>query len=123
MKYFALLLLVFLASCKKPSNLNPNQLRIGTFKTTIKNDNYESLAIRNDSLQIETFNKKIDTFYIKWKSNFEYSLLKKNPKTDLDKKEFIVKITGLKQNSYTFTAHFKGSNFKQKGEAFKIESL
>ncbi|HIP37210.1 MAG TPA: DNA topoisomerase IV [Crocinitomix sp.] len=120
MKYLYVFLLASIISCNNPSNLKPNQLRIGTFKTFIKDGNYESLATRNDSIQIETFDKKKDTFYIKWKSNFEYILLKKNPKNDLDKKEFIVKITGVKQNSYTFTAYFKGSNYKQKGKAIKI---
>ncbi|HIE45579.1 MAG TPA: hypothetical protein EYG80_00150 [Flavobacteriaceae bacterium] len=120
MKYLYIFFLVFITSCNSPNNLHPKQLRIGTFKTIIKDGNYESLATRNDSIQIETFDKKKDTFYITWKSNFEYSLLKKNPKNDLDKKEFIVKITGIKKNSYTFTAYFKDSNYKQKGKAIKI---
>ena len=120
MKYLYVFFLVFIISCNNPNNLKPRQLRIGTFKTIINEGNYESFATRNDSIQIETFNNKKDTFYIKWKSNFQYSLLKKNPKNDLDKKEFIVKINGVKKNSYTFTAYFKDSNFKQKGKATKI---
>ncbi len=120
MKYLLLLIILFFISCNKSNNLNPEQLRTGTFKTTIKDGNYESIATRNDSLQIETFNKKKDTFYIKWISNFEYSLLRKSPKNELDKREFIVRITGLKQNSYTFTAYYKGSKFKQKGKAIKL---
>ena len=115
------ILFITVISCNTSENLTPKQIRIGTFKTTIKEGNYESFATRNDSIQIETFNQKKDTFYIHWNSNFEYSLLKKNPKTAIDKKKFIVKITGIKQNSYTFTAHFEGNNFKQKGMAFKID--
>jgi hypothetical protein len=121
MKYLlSFFLLTTIISCNTSENLTPQQIRIGTFKTTIKDGNYESFATRNDSLQIETYNHKKDTFYIHWVSNFEYTLLKKNPKTAMDKKKFIVKITGLKQNSYTFLAHFEGNNFKQKGIAIKI---
>ena len=90
-------------------------------RTVIKDGDYQSLAERNDSIQIETFNQKKDTFHIKWKNNFEYILTKKNPKTDLDKKPFVVKITGVKQNSYTFSASFEGSSYKQNGEAEKLQ--
>ncbi len=121
MKYLYLLLLLFLISCNKPSNLTPKELRNGTFKTILEKGKYESVATRNDSMQIETYQTKKDTFYITWKNNFEYSLLKKSPKTDLDKKKFIVKITGISENSYTFSAHFKGSNYKQKGKALKLK--
>ena len=121
MKYTILLLLIILTACNKSTNLSPKQLRTGTFKTIIKEGNYESFAERNDSIQIETFQNKKDTFYIHWLSNFEYSLLLKHPKNELDKKEFLVKITGIKKNSYTFTAHFKGSNYKQKGKAIKVK--
>ena len=120
MRYLFIVLLLLSISCKKQSNLNPQQIKIGTFKTTIKNGNYTSFATRNDSIQIETFEQKKDTFYIKWLSNFEYVLQMKNPKTALDKRNFIVKITGIKENAYTFTAYYKGSNYKQKGKAIKI---
>jgi len=97
MKYILFFLLILLFSCNNVSNLKPEQLRVGTFKTIINKGNYESLATRNDSIQVETFNTKKDTFYIKWLSNFEYSLVNKHPKNELDKKEFIVKITGIKK--------------------------
>jgi len=48
-------------------------------------------------------------------------LVKKNPISLLDSTPFHVKITGVRKNSYSFRAYYKGSNFKQKGEAFKIE--
>ena len=79
------------------------------------------MAIRNDSIQIETYNNKKDTFNIEWISNFEYVLLKKNPKTLLDSTPFHVKIIAVKKKSYQFKAYYKGSDFKQKGIAYKIE--
>ena len=115
-----LVILTFtLLSCKnKP--LSVSQLKTGTFKTFLDGSDYTSMATRNDSIQIETFNKKKDTFYIEWKSDFEYLLKKKNPITKLDKRVFIIKITGIHDNSYTFRAYFKGSNYKQTGKAILI---
>ena len=95
--------------------------RKGTFKTHLDGTDITSVAIRNDSIQYENYNSKIDTFSIKWISNFEYELLNLHPKNALDSTLFVVKITGIKEKSYTFTAHYKGSNFKQKGSAIKIK--
>lgn len=120
MKYIIALLLIIFSACKNEPNLTPKQLKTGTFETFIDDSDITSIAIRNGSIQIETFNKKKDTFSIKWKSLFEYSLFKTNPKNGLDSTEFIVKITGIHKNSYTFRAHYKGSNFKQNGEAVKV---
>lgn len=119
MKYLTLFLLLFLISCDSKSNLTPEEIRTGTFKTFLDDSDINSIATRNDSIQIETFNQKKDTFRIKWKSNFEYSLFKKNPQTAIDSSEFVIKITGISKNSYTFRAYYKGSNFKQTGKAIR----
>ena len=123
-KYFIVIILTILflslISCNnKP--LTVSQLKVGTFKTFLNGSDYTSMATRNDSIQVETFNKKKDTFNIEWKSDFEYLLKKKNPITKLDKRVFIIKITGIHKNSYTFRAHFKGSNYEQTGKAVFIK--
>ena len=115
---FTFCFLLFI-SCAERGDIN--QFKTGTFKTQLDDSDINSVAFRNDSIQIETYNNAKDTFAIKWTSNFEYELLKLNPKTQLDSTPFIVKITGIKENSYSFSAHFKGSNFKQKGKAIKLE--
>ncbi|MDX5584787.1 MAG: DNA topoisomerase IV [Aureibaculum sp.] len=115
-----ILVLNLFVSCKE-NNSNISELKTGTFKTFLEETDVTSLAIRNDSIQIETYNNIKDTFAIKWQSNFEYVLTKINPKNELDSTPFHVKITGIKDNSYTFKASYKGSNFKQKGEAIKLK--
>jgi hypothetical protein len=100
--------------------MNINSLKQGTFKTILDDSELSSTAVRNDSIQIESFNKKLDTFKIFWKNDFEYVLTKTNPKTLLDSTPFQVKIIEVKQNSYSFIASYKGSNFKQKGTAVKL---
>ena len=86
----------------------------------MEDNDITSFAERNDSIQIETYENKKDTFTIQWINNFEYILLKKNPKSKLDSTPFHVKITAVRKNSYDFRAFYKGSNFKQKGKAIKI---
>jgi len=93
----------------------------GKFKTVLDDKETESFATRNDSIQIEDFNGVKDTFNIKWLDQFEYVLTKRAPKTMLDSTPFYVKITSVKQDSYSFNAYYKGSNFKQKGTAYKLE--
>jgi len=118
---YTLILLLTLYACK-PSNLkNLDYYKTGTFKTILKNTTDESFAVRNDSIQVETYQGKKDTFYIKWKNDFEYILINKNPKTALDSTPFHVKITKFDGASYRFQAFYKGSNFKQEGTATKIE--
>ena len=82
MKYLLLLIILFFISCNKSNNLNPEQLRTGTFKTTIKDGNYESIATRNDSLQIEIFNKKKIHFILNGYQTLNIHYLEKVQKTN-----------------------------------------
>ena len=111
----------FLLSCNKEKPLTPNDIKTGTFKTVLDGKNISSVATRNNSIQIETYNNKKDTFYINWKSDFEYILKQKNPKNSLDSIDFVVKITGIHGKSYTFNAHYKGNKYIQKGTAMKVK--
>jgi len=117
---YIIILLIIFVSCKgNPTDIS--QFKNGTFKTFLEDSDVTSVAVRNDSIQIETYNNVKDTFAINWKSNFEYVLTKLHPKSELDSTPFHVKITGFKDKSYTFKAYYMGSNFKQKGEALKID--
>lgn len=122
MKKIAIILPLFLAflSCKNDKIAKIENFKTGTFKTFLDDSDETSIAIRNDSIQIETYDSKKDTFLIHWITNFEYVLKKINPKTKLDNTPFHVKITGIKGDSYTFKANYKGSNFKQTGTVTKI---
>jgi hypothetical protein len=108
-------------SCVENAKVNVADFKNGSYKTVLEDGETISLALRKDSIQIESYNNVKDTFSIQWLDQFEYVLLKKNPKTLLDSTPFHVKITSIKKNSYTFRAYYKGSNFKQKGTAFKLE--
>ncbi|MFK5890732.1 MAG: DNA topoisomerase IV [Flavobacteriaceae bacterium] len=118
--FITLLILLSLFSCKNSTLKDLDYYKTGTFKTILSDKNITSTATRNDTLQIETYEGKKDTFYIKWKNNFEYILTHKNPKTALDSVPFHVKITGFDGDNYSFKAFYQDSNFKQKGTATKI---
>jgi len=120
MRYFIIITLVIILSCCKGST-DVNEFKTGTFKTFLEDSDITSIAVRNDSIQIETYNNKKDTFSIEWKSNFEYILTKIHPQNELDSTPFYVKITKFSDKSYAFKAYYKGSNFKQKGNAVKVE--
>ena len=122
MRYFWVLsLALLLTSCLKNSSGSVENFRVGRFKTILEDNETISIAARNDSLQFEIYEQVTDTFIIKWLDPFEYVLRKKNPKTLLDSTDFHVKITGISENSYDFKAFYSGSNFQQKGTAYKIE--
>ncbi len=121
MKYLLIIFIfIILASCKENTG-DVNRFKTGTFKTFLEDKDVTSVAIRNDSMQIETYNNKKDSFAIEWKSNFEYVLTKIHPKSELDSTPFHVKITGFKDKTYTFKANYKGSKFKQKGHVVKLQ--
>ena len=117
----ALIFVLTLSSCLKNSSGSAEDFRTGTFKTVLEDNESVSMAVRNDSLQIETYEQVKDTFTITWLDPFEYVLRKKNPKTLLDSTDFHVKIIGISGDSYDFKAYYSGSNFQQKGTAYKIE--
>lgn len=119
--YWVLFLPLLLTSCLKNTAGSVEDFRVGTFKTILEDNEAVSMAVRNDSLQIETYEQVTDTFLIRWLDPFEYVLKKKNPKTLLDSTDFHVKITGISGDSYDFKAFYSGSNFQQKGTAYKIE--
>ncbi len=116
---FTILFFLFIYSCNN-NQINILELREGTFETTLPKKNTKSIAVRTKTIQIETYNGKKDTFAIKWLNNFEYELLKIHPKSSLDSIPFMVKITKLSHNGYSFKAHYKGNKYIQKGKAIKL---
>jgi len=120
LEFITISIFVLLISCQD-NNTDVNKFKTGTFNTFLEDMDATSIAIRNDSIQIEIYNSVKDTFDIKWESNFEYILTKTRPKNELDSTPFHVKITGFENDSYTFKASYKGSKYIQKGKAIKLK--
>lgn len=119
--FLSLSILLFLGACLRNTKGSVEDFRTGTFRTVLEDNESESMAVRNDSIQIETFNNRKDTFAITWLDPFEYVLKKKNPKTLLDSTAFHVKIVRVSGDSYDFKAFYSGSRFQQKGTAYKMD--
>jgi len=122
MRYISIFIfLCLLFSCNESAKVRMDDFKKGKFRTVLEDNETISYATRNDTIQIEEYNGTKDTFLINWIDQFEYVLLKKTPKTLLDSTPFHVKITSVKKNNYSFNAYYKGSNFKQKGTAEKLD--
>lgn len=115
----SLITISVLFSCSQGNKTDIASFKKGHFKTYLGERKDSSTFYRYDHLQIERYRNNIDTFTIAWKSNFEYELKKTNPKSKLDSIPFLVKITGIKNNSYEFKGSYLGSNFKQEGVTIK----
>ncbi|MEQ6122811.1 hypothetical protein AAON49_01255 [Pseudotenacibaculum sp. MALMAid0570] len=139
-KLFFILILfsIIFTACEPEVKGNPDRFKLGVFEVPGKDGVVsKSTIIRIDSLQIEKYTKyreistdsgvfvkeekRIDTFYIKWKNNFFYTLRMKSPKTDLDKELASFQITKIKANSYDFSMKIGYSKYKQEGTVYKIK--
>ncbi len=121
-KAILLLSIGFLYSCNS-EKLNVLSYRKGTFKSLLEDSKATSIIIRKDSIQIEIYEDKRDTFHIEWETNFSYKLQKRNPKTTLDSIPFIVKITSLRADGYDFKGYFENSDFTQKGSVTQLDTI
>ena len=121
MRKIVLIIAVFtlILSCKNEP-LDPDRFKTGTFEIPGGKGYEKTVIIRQDSIQIEKYEDRIDTLSITWKNNFNYTLKMINPETAIDEDPIHIKITNIEKNSYEFEAVIGHSNFIQKGEIIKI---
>jgi hypothetical protein len=112
-------IVTLLIGCKE-SPLSPDRFKTGTFEIPEGKGYSRTVITRIDSLQIEQYEERIDSFSILWKNNFNYSLKMTNPKSALDEEIIYVKITNIEKKSYDFEAVIGHSNYTQKGTITKI---
>lgn len=112
-------IVTLLFGCKKES-ISPDRFKTGTFEIPEGKGYSRTVITRIDSLQIEQYEERIDSFSISWKNNFNYSLKMTNPKSALDEEIIYVKITNIEKKAYDFEAVIGHSNYTQKGTITKI---
>lgn len=115
-----LLLLTLLTSCHNQER-NCKDFKTGKFtsETEIEGKKYTSTFERNDSIQIETYEGKIDTFKVRWTNDCEYIMQNINPKNRAEKKSVQMKILTTNSDSYIFEYSFVGDSKKQRGTVTK----
>ncbi|MBP6180428.1 DNA topoisomerase IV [Flavobacterium sp.] len=120
-KIILLLPLLSLISCYNVEH-NCKDFKTGKFKFEYEVNGVKKITVfeRNDSLEIETFEGKIDTATIRWVNDCEYILQKLHPKNMAEEKAIDIKILTTSKNSYTFEFGMVGVDTKQKGTVTKI---
>ena len=120
-KLLFLIPVLLLMSCYDAER-NCKGFKTGKFKFEYKIDGVQKTTLfeRNDSIEIETFEGKIDTATIRWVNDCEYILQKKHPKNKAEEKAIDMKILTTTKNSYTFEFGMVGSDSKQRGTVTKI---
>ena len=111
-----------LTSCYETTR-NCKNFKVGNFKSTvILNDNvFVSNFSRTETIQIETYNGKIDSSGVRWINDCEVIFKTINPKNRIEKKDIHLKILTTTDSTYTFEYSYVGETIKQKGTAIKIE--
>lgn len=117
---FILSCIILFSSCKVDKKLDVKIFRMGIFEIPATDEYSKTLIKRIDSLQIETYEGKVDTLLIHWKNDFNYTLNMLNLMKGMEEDPIHVQITRLNLDSYEFTAIVGHSNFKQDGKVFKI---
>ena len=115
------LLFLLLTSCYQQER-NCTDFKTGKFtsETEIEGKKYTSTFERNDSIQIEIYEGKIDTFKVRWTNDCEYVIQNIHPKNRAEKKPVQMKILTTNSKSYTFEYSFVGDAKKQRGTATKL---
>ncbi len=115
------LFFLLLTSCYQQER-NCTDFKTGKFtsKTEIEGKKYTSTFERNDSIQIEMYEGKVDTFKVRWTNDCEYVIQNIHPKNRAEKKPVQMKILTTNSKSYTFEYSFVGDTKKQRGTATKL---
>jgi hypothetical protein len=118
---YTLLLFVLLTSCYQQER-DCKAFKTGAFtsETEIEGKKFTSSFVRNDSMQIETYEGKTDTFKVRWTNDCEYIIQNIHPKNRAEKKPVQMKILTTNSKSYTFEYSFVGDSNKQRGTATKL---
>jgi len=116
----SLFVLTFLSCYEKERNCT--DFKTGTFfsKVEIDGKTYTSRFKRDKTLQIETYNNKIDSSSLRWINDCEVVFKTINPKSMIDQKDIHLKILTTTDSSYTYEYAYVGEVQKQRGIAFKV---
>lgn len=117
-----LLVVLSLVSCYEQER-KCTDFKVGKFtsETTIKGKKFTTQFERNDSIQIETYEGKIDTFNLRWINDCEYIMQNSRPKNREERKSIAIRILTTQEKNYTFEYSYVGEPTKQKGTVTKLD--
>ena len=123
MKCIYIILFAFVVLACNPPQRNCKDFKTGSFEftATINGETITTSFFRNDSLEVENFNGKIDSSSIKWVNDCEYILKNLHPVNAAEETPLLIKILTTSDNGYTFEYATVGSAQKARGTAVKID--
>ncbi|MCM4171011.1 DNA topoisomerase IV [Arenibacter sp. TNZ] len=115
------ILLIGVCSCYQPER-NCADFKNGKFSFTaeISGENITTTFVRNDSIELDYFQGKVDTSSVRWINDCEYIVKKLHPKNMAEEKSIHMKILSTTKNSYTFEYNIVGSAKRSNGTAIRI---
>ncbi|MCP1997103.1 DNA topoisomerase IV [Flavobacterium sp. HSC-61S13] len=120
MLFFIPLSLVLVSCYQQERNCKDFKTGTFVFETEIDGVKKTSRFVRNDSIEIETFEGQVDTSSIRWINDCEYVLQKVNPKNRAEQKAVSMKILTTEGKTYTFEYGIVGDAKKQRGVIEKV---
>jgi len=119
--FYTFFIILLLSSCYQQEK-KCSDFKKGTFEyqTFLNGDLITTRFVRNDSIEIDYFQNKVDTSSIRWVNNCECILKNLNPKKRSEEKPLHIKILTTNKNQYTFEYGLVGTSKKAKGTITKI---
>ncbi|PZW42676.1 hypothetical protein LX95_00992 [Mesonia algae] len=120
--FIVIIFSLLLCSCYNPER-NCKDFKTGTFEfeSYLNGELKKTRFVRNDTLEIDYFDNKVDSSSIRWINDCEYVLTNLNPKSMAEEKPLHMKILTTEGDTYTFEFSIVGEDKKQKGTARKIK--
>ena len=120
---FLLFFISLFSSCYQVER-NCSHYKTGDFysETIINEKLYKSTFKRNDTLQIENFEGKVDSSQVRWINDCEIIFKTIKPKSMAEQKDIHLKILTTTDSSYTYEYSYVGETIKQRGVAHKVNN-
>lgn len=102
-KILPVLLLPILLGCQT-NERDCASFKTGTFEfeTLVGTELKKTRFVRNDTIEIDFYDNKVDTFSIRWVNDCEYVMKKLRPKNQADKEPVLFKVLSTTATDYTF---------------------
>lgn len=120
--FFSICIALLCSSCYQAER-NCQDFKVGTFEFTyeINGETRTGKSIRTDTLSIDYYENKIDTFTIRWVTDCEFIGRKLHPKDHADSKPIQMKIISTTKDSYLLEyALLEDPTTKRRGTVKKI---
>ncbi|NLN25024.1 MAG: DNA topoisomerase IV [Bacteroidetes bacterium] len=117
---FSFLIILFTGCYNKDRNCDDFRTGKFEFEAISGTEIFRTTIVRNDSIEIDYFDGKIDTSSIRWINNCEYILKKINPRNQAEKKAIHIKILSTTENEYTFEFKEVGKSTSSQGTARRV---